>query len=478
MSQENLVKNTTFFTIAMAIQKILSFVYFIFVARFIGVENTGKYSFVMGFTTIFAMFLDFGLSQILIRESARDKNNSQKYLANVLGLKVIGAIIIYGLVVLTINLMNYPDITKQMVYVAGLVMLIDSFTSSFYSVLRGHQNLKFESYGVVTNQFIILIIGLIVLKLNLGLVVLIGVYLVGSLFNLFYSSTLLKIKLNILPKIRWNFEIIKKLLKLALPFAIAGFFIRMYSTMDIILLSKLADDEAVGLYSVAYKITFALQFVAVAFSASIYPAFCKYFVQSKEKLARSFTKSMYYLMILALPTSVGVIVLAEKIIGPVFGFEYAPAVLPLQIMMAALVLVFISFPIGALLNACNRQTRQTVHLGIVAVFNIVINIFLIIWLSYVGAAISVLLSMLLLNVLGIIVVEKITAYDKKYLIVSLIRILFSCLVMGIIVLLLKNYFHFLLVSAIGALIYFIILYLIKGFTKDDILQIKTLLLDK
>ena len=149
----------------MAIQKLLAFVYFIFVARGIGVENTGKYSFALSFTTIFAMFLDFGLTQILIREAARNRENSQKYLANVIGLKLIGSVVVYGAIVLAVNLMGYPEITRQLVYVSGLVMVIDSFSLSFFGNLRGCQNLKYESAGVVLDQLMILPICLFVLLL-------------------------------------------------------------------------------------------------------------------------------------------------------------------------------------------------------------------------------------------------------------------------------------------------------------------------
>ena len=189
MSKEKLVQNTFFFTLALTIQKAISFVYFIFIARAISVEDLGKYSFALSFSTIFAMFLDFGMAQVLVRESARDKNNSQKYLSNVLGIKLIASVFVYLLVVVTVNLLGYPDLTKKLVYVSGLVMVLDSFGLIFYSVLRGLQNLIFESLGVIFNQIIILIIGLLVLKFNLGLVVLIGVYFIGSLFNLVYAAS-------------------------------------------------------------------------------------------------------------------------------------------------------------------------------------------------------------------------------------------------------------------------------------------------
>lgn len=471
MSGQNLAKNTTSFAVAMAIQKVLSFLYFTMVARSIGVANMGKYSFALSFSTIFAMILDLGVTQILIRESARDHETSQKNLSTVIGFKLLASIVIYGALVIIANLLGYPQITKELVYIAGIVMLIDSFTLSFYGVIRGHQNLSFESLGIIINQAIVLVIGFIVLKLDLGLQTLMGVYLVGSVVNFAYSGILLKIKFKVFPRIDFNFVRIKQILILSIPFAIAGIFIRIYSSIDVILLSKISGDHAVGIYSIATKILFALQFVAMAFSATLYPAFSHYFIHSKELLAKNFTKSIYYLLILSLPLVTGVIFMADKIIVPVFGKAYEPTILPLQIIIGSLVLIFVCFPVGAMLNACNRQTRNTVNLGIVAVFNIIINLILIPFYSYVGAAIATLLSYGLLFILGIVVVDKIVDYDKKYLLIALIKNLFSSAIMAVFIIFTKNQLHFIIIIPVAAIIYFAVLYIIRGLDKEDLREI-------
>ncbi|NCN07373.1 flippase [Candidatus Falkowbacteria bacterium] len=478
MTHGKLAKNTFFFTISLAIQKAISFLYFILIARAVSVDDLGKYSFALSFATIFSMFLDFGTTQILVRESARKKEDSQKYLSNVLGFKLIVSVFVYLLIVTAVNLMGYPEITKQLVYVTGLVIVLDSFSIAFYSVLRGLQNLVFESLGVIVNQIILLSLGFVVLQLNLGLVVLMSVYVVGTLFNLFYSAALLSFKYKVFPKPDFSASLILKILKISLPFAIAGVFVRLYSYMDVIILSKLTNDEAVGIYSVAYKVTFALQFIGVAFSAAIYPAFCNYFVSSKEMLAKSFTKSVYYLLIISMPLSVGIITIADKAIVPIFGAGYSEAIVPLQILMVSLVIIFLAFPVGALLNAANKQTANTVVLGFIALFNIVANLILVPMFSYNGAALAALLSYVLLFFIGLILVGSVINYDKKYLLISAVKIIISCVAMGFLVIFLKERLHFMIVIPIGALAYFVVLYVTKGFTQNDIFQLRDLLLKK
>ena len=64
----------------------------------------------------------------------------------------------------------------------------------------------------------------------------------------------------------------------ALPFALAGIFTKVYSYIDTVLLSSFLGSKAVGYYSIPSKITFAFQFIPMAFSAALFPAMSKFFV--------------------------------------------------------------------------------------------------------------------------------------------------------------------------------------------------------
>lgn len=464
MSNRNLAKNTVFYSLALAGQKVLSFIYFIFLARSIGVENQGKFSFALSFTSVFAMFLDFGLTQILIRETAKKKENAQNYLANVMGFKILASVIIYFLIVVLVNLMGYSELTRQLVYISGFVMLLDSLSLSVYGVIRGYHNLFFESLGTIINQLTILIVGLFGLWAKWNLQMLMSIYLLGSLINFFWSAYNLNRKFSIKLQIKFDRLVIYNLFKFSLPFAIAGIFSRIFSSIDTILLSKLTGDWAVGIYSVAFKAVFALQFLALAFSASLYPAFSNYFVNSKKELSKLFVKSMYWLIIFSLPLAFGTIIMADKVVGIFFGQDYLPSVIPLQILMTSMIFVFLCFPIGSLLNACNKQSRNTINTGIVALFSFIANLILIPWLGYNGSALANLLSYLLLFILGIVVVQKIIDYDKKFLLITLIKALLACILMCTVIIMLKESLYFIIVIFLGALVYAICAYLLKLFS--------------
>lgn len=469
---EKIASNTSHFTAALIIQKLISFVYFSYIAVKIGAGNLGSYTFALYYTTIFAVLIDIGLSNVIVREVAKYKEKSQQYLSAVMSIKAPLSILVYAVAALTINFLDNPAIVKQLVYLSGLIMALDSFTLTFYSFLRGHQNLKFESIGIIIFQSVVFISGAIIVNLTNDLRILILAILLATFFNFCYSAMLIKIKLGLKFLFPADKTTVKALLIFTIPFALAAIFARVYGYIDTVLLNQLIGPTAVGYYSIPYKITFSLQFIPMALIASLYPAFSSYFEQSKQMLEKTFAKSMVFLGIVAVPISFGVIALARPLMVKVYTNEYEPSILPLQILIISLVFLFLNFPLGSLLNACNRQTRNTIHIGIVMAINIFLNILLIPRFSYIGAAIASSLSAILMFILQMYVARQIIPVNFKFLLARFGAIFISGLIMYFILALLLNYINFIALAPIGAIIYLASLYLLKGFNKDDLLILK------
>ena len=215
-----LAKNTTYLTVAAVGQKLLAFVYFMIIARTVGVEWTGKYFFALSFTTIFSIFVDFGLNHVLIREIAKDRTKIPKYLNNIFSAKLFMASASVIVAVIIINLMGYDSLTLTLVYLALIVMVADSFHLTFYGVFRGIKTLKYEAIGIFVSELIIVSFGAFVLFTNPILPLLIIALLLGSLFHIIYSLALLKAKLDVLPKFELDRIFLKTTFIIAIPFAL------------------------------------------------------------------------------------------------------------------------------------------------------------------------------------------------------------------------------------------------------------------
>ncbi len=466
----NIAKNTSYLTLALVLQKIISFTYFTLLARFVGPANLGKYYFAISFTTIFAIFIDLGFANVLSREVAKAQEGASRWLGNVLTLKIPLALIALAAVFLLIKALGYDPLTRQLVYISSISMVLDSFTTTFFAVVRGFHNLKYESIAAVIFQLIVLVVGYGALLLGGGLVPAMAALALASLYNFFYSLAILARKIKVSLRFLYDKLFIKEILVISWPFAAYAVLQRIYTYLDSVLLSVLSDDVQVGLYQVAFKIIFALQFLPLAFTASLYPAMSAYWQSNREQLAVSFERAMNYLVIISLPIIVGVVVLADKIVL-LFKSAYLGAIVPLQIAIVALFFIFVNFPIGSLLNACDRQRRNTANMAIVTLVSVILNLLLIPRLAAIGASLTVLATNFLMFVLGLIWVKKIIVYRARKNLVVFLKILMASALMGVIIFITKAYVNIFFSTVLGALIYFIVLYFLGGFSKLDVSSI-------
>lgn len=466
MSQ--IARNTTYLTAAYVFQKITAFVYFALIARHFGADLLGKYTFSVFFVLLLSILIDLGLNQVLTREIAKYPEKTNEYFDNIFSFKILTGIAVYLLANILIRILNYPQITINLVMITGLVMFFDGLTQTMHATMRGHQNLRYESIATIIYQAVEIALGAVVLFGGFPIYGLVVAILGGSMGNFIYTMTritkIFKVKIGPL----FEGSIIKKLLKLASPFFIAGVFTKVYSHIDSVLITKLAGDESMGFYSVPYKLVFSLQVLPMAFGASVYPAFSYYWLKSRESLQNAFERSFFYLILLVLPITAGTTALADQIIIKVYGSQYEPSIWALRILIISALFTFLTFPVGALLNACDRQKINTRNIGIVMAVNIILNLILIPRFSFIGASIAALSSQALLFILGLIYVSEITHYDKKYLFASFAKIAFAGFIMAVAAYALKNQINIILNIILSAIIYFGVVAAIGVISKNDV----------
>ncbi len=472
--ENKIVRNTSYFTIALVMQKIISFVYFSYLATQIGSESTGKYFFAISFATIFSVFVDLGLGNLLVRESAKKENDSQKLLGNAITIKLISSVFVILIIAFMANILNYPILTKKLIYLASIAMILDNFTLIFFSTIRGKHNLKYESIGSIIFQLIILVLGFITLQKTKNIALLIIVLITASLFNILYSAIVLKFKYFISLKPRFDKLFIKNLIIMSWPFAIAAIFMRISGNIDSIFLSKLADERALGYYSLPYKITFAFQFIPMAFSASLYPAFTHFFNEEKQKLKNILDKSIIYLILISMPIAIGISYVANTIITKIYGNDYLNSILTLQILIFNLPFIFLTFPTGAMLNAGNLQKTHTKNIGLTMVLTIILDLILIPKYSQNGAAIASVFASIFYMTLNFISCNKIIKPNYKKIFTSTVKILLSCLLMIASIILLQNHTSFFVFIPISGIIYiFSSLFIFKTIKREDLALIKS-----
>ena len=136
-------------------------------------------------------------------------------------------------------------------------------------------------------------------------------------------------------------------------------------------------------------------------------------------------------------------------------------------------LLFISGACNTLLNASHKEVTVTKIYTIAAIFNVVLNLIMIPYLSYDGAAITTVLSDILIVMIQCYVIYRLGHRPNKKLYLDLTKIIVGSAVLGIVLYFLN--LNMWVALPVGIIIYFTTLYLIKLFADDDKYIIKEIL---
>jgi len=461
---KRIAKNTLVLTAADIISKILSFVLVVYIARYLGDVGFGKYSFAFAFCSLFLILSDLGLGTVLIRDVARDKSAAGKYLGNAAVIRFFLSLLTFVLICIVISLMHYPRDTTMAVYIVGLSLMVGSFSGIFGSVFRAFERMEYNALLATLEKILIVSLGIYVLFSGRGLIALVSVFLVGSIFGVITNVSVTFQKF-VRPKFEIDLKFWKWLIWQSFPFALAGIFISIYFYIDSVMLSVMQGDAVVGWYNAAYNLLSALIFIPSIFMIAVFPVICGFFKTSKDSLRIAYEKSSKYLFTIALPIVVGTVILAENIIYFIYGDVFSHSIFALQILIWTFLFISVNGVLYYLLGAINRQVTIMKVTAACAGVNVALNLILIPKLSLIGASIATVATEVVLFVCYFYAVSASVCTLQLHKIAF--KPIIAASVMGVCVYYLKE-LNIFLVVVLGAVIYFALLYALRAFTDEDL----------
>mgnify|MGYP003882679165 CR=1 FL=1 len=459
---QRVAKNTSIIIVGNVIFRIISLFVTIYLARYLGTADFGKYSFVFAYLAFFGILTDLGLSTILVREMSRNSAIAPKLIGNAYIIRWILTVFAVILSIAVITLMSYPADTTTCIYIAAFTLLFQSFSGFYSTIFQANLRMGYNIFAKLVFRVLsaAIILWIIFAKGTLLQVIFALVFSEGvkTLINYSFSRKFVR------PKFVIDFGLWRHLIKEALPIALSNVVWVIYYQTDMIMLSIMEGDVAVGIYSAAHKLFDPLLLIPTALMMSMFPIMSASFKSSNERLIKSYRLSLKYLLIMALPIVIGVTLLSDKIILLIYGRSYANSATVLQILILALVFTFANSVFLNLLVAIDKQKLHTLSFCLCAIVNVVLNLTLIPILSYNGAAIATLFTNIVLLLASFYFLSKHLQLPSVYK--MLIKPVISGLIMGAFIYYFTDLNLFLLIGLAG-LVYFTALLLLKTFSEED-----------
>ena len=480
---KRVAKNTIVMTASHVVTMIPGFIFTVAFARYLGPADYGKYAFATAFLLLFAIVPDLGLGALTMREVARYKDKTSFYFGNSLVMKLLLSVSMLFLVFAALKIMGYPKETCHIVYVLAFGSVITTLGGICLSIFMGYEHREYEAITNVFGTLMFVFLGFIGIYLNLRLIEIVLLFVISYILKA-SCGYLLMIRKICKPKIEIKPESWLRLLRLAVPFALAAFFFSLYFNIDMTMLSYMKGDEVVGWYAVAYKFISLLIIFPSAFMGAMWPIFSRLHVHAKDKLIFMHEKSVKYLLILALPIAFGTTLIADNLVLALFGYEYANSIIALQILIWAGAMLFITRIWGSVLGSIDKPELAAYSLLICVIVNVSLNLYLIPHYSYIGAAIATVITELVLFILYYYHISKngikINIFKLSY------KPLTASVIMGISIYAIKSYTQYwsdmhqiIIIVPLAAVIYILALIMFKTFTEEDIKIFKNIVgLDK
>lgn len=341
-----------------------------YISRILGATAIGDYNYIYGIVTYFGLIAATGTSQYSQREIAvKQKDKMQRSI-------LFWEIFLFRLISTVIVLFAYFLFTRFFLQEYKLLFYIHFLTIASWIAdiswyFQGVENFKITAIrnSIVKIIGTVLIFTLVKTKNDLYIYTFIIAMttLAGNLtmwIYVFKQVSFIHIdQINI-------FRHVKEILELFIP-VIA---IQLYTVFDKTMLGSLCNTTQVGYYSQAENIVkLALTCISSLFAVLLPRLTVIYRNGSIEEVNKYYYKALNFVFILALPMSIGCILVSNTFVPVFFGEGYQPVVNLLKIESILFVILSLGRLYGNFLVSMNRQNKYTFSVTCAAIINIALN---------------------------------------------------------------------------------------------------------
>jgi len=396
----SLAKNSFFSTLSLVLKVATNAVLSILLARVLGAGDFGRFVFATTFTGIFLLIIDYSFNLQVVRQVANAPASVAKIVQQMLSAKLLLSLTSTFVIVLMV-LVSQPGQTDAVILILWVGALCFSLGQFLNSVFKGLNKFELETYPMLVLNCAQLLFIVVLLALGRNLVLISLGYTAARVLYLGISYRSFSRQFG---GLRFRIQCREALATLyeLLPFGIYAILSVIYLQIDTIMLSYMQGDSQVGHYQAAMRVAFATTLLSEIILSSFFPLVAKVIRSDAEEFRMHTLLLNKYLMVTGLVLASFLMIFADRIIGVLYGGGYGPSALLLKLLAVVVFLRFAGAGFGMIINISRNQKWCTVGVSVSAVMNIILNFYAIPRYGAVGAAVTSIITHLVLNSLYVL----------------------------------------------------------------------------
>ena len=447
-----------------------------YLARTLGAEGTGIYSYTISIVTYFILFGSLGLALYGQREIAYVQDDVKKRS------KIFFELVILRFFTMSISMiLFYFTFGRNGEYALYYkILLLEMFANciDISWFFQGIENFKKTATRNIVVKILSVISIFIFIKNENDVAKYLLIYVLTTLLG--NASLWIEIK-KYITKVNFKELKIFTQLKPTIQLFIPQIAIQVYTVLDKTMIGGMTEDMAeVGYYEQTQKIVKILLTVITSVGTVMMPRIAKCFAEGEIKQIKNYmNKSFQFVYMLAFPLVFGIIAVSDNFVPLFFGQGYEKVKILMKIMSFIILFIGLSNIIGSqYLLSTKNQKQYTTSVVCGAIVNVIFNFILIRFYKSIGAVIATVIAECVVTSVQFFFIRKefnilkIIKLSKNYSISALIMFVVT-IIIDIIVK--SNMLGIILQVVFGGIIYFVILLIEKD---NLILELKTKFLSK
>jgi len=474
-------------------------------AQNLSLEDFGIFYGLFGFFVFFGFFRDWGMNSAVIYFA--NKYHAEKRYDKIKTLFWFNQVIQFGLsVIIGLILFLFKEFIFSAFYpleqnvssifsifiLYWIIFTIYSTNSIFLTIF---QNQKANAFLNILFFSVVLIISMLFIFLKIENYIIPSLaYLISTitivLISLFYILIHYK-KILLLPAFYKSKDLFKEVFQYSNSIIIAGGAGTLFLSTDKIIIQYFEASEMVAIYSVAFSTALLLTLFVSPIQRVIRPIIAnKWHIKEIKTIENIMSSILNNYLLFILPLVLSFFVFADNFILAVYGKEFIGASLIIRILAFGVLIMTINSFISIILSSTGKPKVFSKIVVITGICNVILSIILINVWGIIGVAIATLFSSLLKLIMLITSVKKYILL--KINLVNNLKIIFSSLIFLIISLILKNTIYhvytsimiinFLINCAIifglSTSLYFLCLVFLKVINSEKIMYLYKLLFER
>ncbi|MFB1490693.1 MULTISPECIES: flippase [unclassified Thiocapsa] len=391
----------------------LGFLLAIFLARTLGPEGYGVYAFVLAIVSLLAIPTQFGLPQLVVRETAKSQAAEQwgrmrgLWRWSTLAVWLFSSlVVVLAFVGLWLFGERLNELTRSTLVFGLLLVPLIALGDLRGAALRGLRHVVAGQLPeAIFRPGLLMVFCLVVLLTApnepLTAATAMSLHALASAIAFALGAWLLwrarPTELTTRPTPdyaarAWTIS--------AWPLALTAGLQVINAQSGVLLLGLFATPDAVGVYKVAVAVGMLIAFGLGAVNLVVMPYFARLYIQSdRVRLQRLVTQSSQAILALAVPVTLVFVLFGERFLTLTFGPDYAAGHTALSILAVGQLVNASMGSVGILLNMTGHERDTLRGVAIAAVANVLLGFVLIPLLGLAGAALSTAATQIIWNLL-------------------------------------------------------------------------------